>query len=246
MNKIVSPKTMPRYMQILATLRARVEDGVYPLETSLPAEADLCEEFCASRYTVREALRRLVEQGMVQRRQGSGSVVIAAEPQARFVHSLASLAGLFQYALDTHYEIVSIDKIDLPAARAAQVGGEAGTLWNLVKGVRRTHKGGEVVSFTHSYIPNRLSRYVKSLPDCIGPFYAHLARLSREEILEADQEISGEKMDTEIARYLERKRGEIAICALRRYTSAKGPIITSFNWHVAEKFRFQMKLQKNL
>ena len=105
MNKAVSPKSLPRYMQILATLRARIEDGVYSLETSLPAEADLCEEFDASRYTVREALRRLVEQGMVQRRQGSGSVVIATEPQARFVHSLASLAGLFQYALDTHYEI---------------------------------------------------------------------------------------------------------------------------------------------
>jgi len=130
--------------------------------------------------------------------------------------------------------------------RAQQVGGEAGTVWNLVKGVRRTRRGGEVVSFTHSYIPNRLSRYMKSLPGCVGPFYAHLARLSREEILEADQQISGEKMDAEVAKYLGCKRGEIAICALRRYTSAKGAIITSFNWHVAEKFSFQMKLQKNL
>jgi GntR family transcriptional regulator len=246
MNTAVSPKSLPRYMQILATVRARIEDGVYPLETSLPAEADLCEEFDASRYTVREALRRLVEQGMVQRRQGSGSVVIATEPQARFVHSLASLAGLFQYALDTHYEIVSIEKIALSGERAEQVGGEAGTTWNLVKGVRRIHAGGDVVSFTHSYIPNRLSRFVKSLPGCVGPFYAHLSRLSHEEILEADQEIRGERVDSEIARYLQCKRGDIAICALRRYTSVKGPIITSFNWHDAQKFRFQMKLQKNL
>ena len=96
MNKMTSAISPPRYMQILATLRSRVEDGLYPLETSLPTEGELCEEFAASRYTVREALRRLVEQGMVSRRQGSGSVVVASQPQARYVHSLSSLAGLFQ------------------------------------------------------------------------------------------------------------------------------------------------------
>ena len=100
MNKIVPAASPPRYMQILAVLRARVEAGVYPLETGLPTESELCDEFDASRYTVREALRRLVDQGMVHRRQGSGSVVVAREPQARYVHSLSSLDGLFQLALE--------------------------------------------------------------------------------------------------------------------------------------------------
>jgi hypothetical protein len=246
MSKMTPALAPPRYMQILATLRARVEDGQYPLETSLPTEGELCEEFAASRYTVREAIRRLVEQGMVSRRQGSGSVVVASQPQARYVHSLSSLAGLFQFALETHYEVLSIDKVALSDGLAEQVGGEPGSGWSLVKGIRRDHRGGEVVSFTHSYIPNRLSRHVAGLPACVGPFYAQLSRLAREEILEADQEIRGERMDKEIARHLGRKPGDIAICALRRYTSAKGPIITSLNWHIAENFAFQMKLLKNL
>ena len=109
-------------MQILAALRARVEAGVYPLETSLPTESELCDEFEASRYTVREALRRLVDQGMVHRRQGSGSVVVAREPQARYVHSLSSLDGLFRFALDTHYDVISTEAVELTAARARQVG----------------------------------------------------------------------------------------------------------------------------
>ena len=70
----------------------------------LPTESELCDEFNASRFTVREALRRLVEQGMVQRRQGAGSIVVSTTPQARYVHSLSSLSDLFQFALDTHYE----------------------------------------------------------------------------------------------------------------------------------------------
>ncbi len=246
MSKMTPVASLPRYMQILATLRARVESGAYALEASLPTEGELCEEFAASRYTVREALRRLVEQGMVARRQGSGSVVVASQPQARYVHSLSSLAGLFQFALETHYEVLSIDKAVLSKAMAEQVGGKPGEIWNLVKGIRRDREGGEVVSFTHSYVPDRLSRHVAGLPGCVGPFYAQLSRVAREEILEADQEIRGERMGKEIARHLGRKPGDIAICALRRYTGGKGPIITSLNWHVAENFAFQMKLLKNL
>jgi len=169
MNKIAPAGSPPRYLQILAALRARVEAGVYPLETSLPTESELCDEFEASRYTVREALRRLVDQGMVHRRQGSGSVVVAREPQARYVHSLSSLDGLFQFALDTHYDVISTEAVELTAARARQVGGETGSVWSLVRGIRRTHARGDVICFTHSYIPKRLARFVPGLPGCVGP-----------------------------------------------------------------------------
>ena len=64
---------MPRYAQIFNTLSQRMKAGKYPVDMRLPTESELCDEFNASRFTVREALRRLVEQGMVQRRQGAGS-----------------------------------------------------------------------------------------------------------------------------------------------------------------------------
>ena len=91
----------PRYAQIFDTLSKRVQTGLYPIDMRLPTESELCDEFNASRFTVREALRRLVEQGMVQRRQGAGSVVVSTTPQARYVHSLSSLSDLFQFALAT-------------------------------------------------------------------------------------------------------------------------------------------------
>ena len=105
----------PRYLQILDVLSRRVETGEYPLEERLPTESELCDEFGASRFTVREALRRLVDRGMVQRRQGAGSVVVAASPEARYVHSLSSLADLSQLALDTHYQMLSSRQIKLPS-----------------------------------------------------------------------------------------------------------------------------------
>lgn len=54
----VSP-TDHRYLQVARTLRKEIVDGVYPVGSQLPTEHELCQRFSVSRYTVREALRRL-------------------------------------------------------------------------------------------------------------------------------------------------------------------------------------------
>src|SRR6185312_11431912 len=135
----------PRYVQIFNTLSRRLELGKYSVDTRLPTESELCDEFNASRFTVREALRRLVEQGMVQRRQGAGSVVVSTTPQAQYVHSLSSLSDLFQFALDTHYDMLSTSQVTLEPGIAEDLGAAAGERWQLVEGLRSHEKGGKAI-----------------------------------------------------------------------------------------------------
>ena len=236
----------PRYVQILDVLSRRLANGDYPVEMRMPTERELCDEFGASRFTVREALRRLVEQGMLTRRQGAGSTVKAANPQARYVHPLSSLSDLFQFALNTHYDFLSLAQAKLDDATAAGVGGEPGEAWWLMKGLRRDRPGGKIVCTIHSYMPPRMARYLGELPNCVGPFYAHLAKRTGEEILAVEQDLSGGPMGADVARHLRRKRGTIGVCALRRYVTKRGTIIASYNWHVAEDFHYRMKISKNL
>src|SRR5262245_45052827 len=161
---------MPRYAQIFNTLSRRMQAGKYPVDMRLPTESELCDEFNASRFTVREALRRLVEQGMVQRRQGAGSIVVSTTPQAQYVHSLSSLNDLFQFALDTHYELLSTSPVTLDAKIAADLGVAAGERWQLVEGLRRHEKGGKAFCSVHSYIAPRAKAYMRELKRCVGPF----------------------------------------------------------------------------
>jgi len=236
----------PRYVQIFNALTRRMESGEYPVEMRMPTESELCDEFGASRFTVREALRRLVDQGMVERRQGAGSIVVAVRPRARYVQSLSSIADLFQFALDTHYELLSTAEVALSAEVAAGVGGESGARWWLVRGLRRTERGGSVVCYVHSYVPRRLGRFVREFRRCVGPFYAHLAERSGEEIIEVEQELHGEPMNEDLASRLERTPGTMSLCALRRYTTRRGTLIASYNWHVAEEFHSRMKLMRSI
>lgn len=234
----------PRYVQIFNTLSRRMESGKYSVDTRLPTESELCHEFNASRFTVREALRRLVEQGMVQRRQGAGSIVISATPQARYVHSLSSLSDLFQFALDTDYELLSVERVALDPETADSVGGAAGQRWHVLKGLRR--KGGKIVCYLHSYVPPRAGKFVRELRRCVGPFYAHLSERTGEEIIDVEQDIFGAPMSAEVATHLDNEAGAVGTCALRRYITGKGTLIASYNWHDAESFHYRMKMSRTI
>ncbi len=68
---------IPLYFQIAENLKQAIEDGTLKPGERLDNELDLTERLGVSRPTVRQAVQRLVEQGLVVRRRGLGTVVVA-------------------------------------------------------------------------------------------------------------------------------------------------------------------------
>ena len=67
--------SLPLYQQLQRGLRRAIETKLLAPEDALPPERDLAEEFAVSRITVRKALDGLVSEGLLTRRQGSGTFV---------------------------------------------------------------------------------------------------------------------------------------------------------------------------
>ena len=65
-----------KYIQMSNTLRTAITEGEYKSGSRLPTEQQLMEQFSVSRQTVRNALEILTKEGLIQRRQGSGTVVL--------------------------------------------------------------------------------------------------------------------------------------------------------------------------
>ena len=67
--------SLPLYQQLQRSLRDAIERRVLGPDDALPAERDLATDLDVSRITVRKAIDGLVEEGLLVRRQGSGTFV---------------------------------------------------------------------------------------------------------------------------------------------------------------------------
>jgi DNA-binding FadR family transcriptional regulator len=79
------------YRQIAALLSERIEKGIFPIGTLLPAERDLAQQFGVSRSTVREALIALEVAGKVSIRVGRGVQILEAMPRAPEIDYMADV-----------------------------------------------------------------------------------------------------------------------------------------------------------
>lgn len=73
----VNRKNGPMYLQIKEILKDRILHGVYAIDTNIPSEPLLEEEFKVSKVTVRNAIKELVQEGYVEKKSGKGTRVIA-------------------------------------------------------------------------------------------------------------------------------------------------------------------------
>jgi DNA-binding GntR family transcriptional regulator len=65
----------PKYAQVVAEIKRRIETGEYPAGSLLPSEHQLVETFGVSRPTIVKALSSLRQDGWIDTQQGRGSFV---------------------------------------------------------------------------------------------------------------------------------------------------------------------------
>ena len=92
----------PFYRQMYHALAASIKEGTYAIGSALPTERELCEMFDVSRHTALEALRQLEQRGMISRRQGSGSTVLARTPSVRYEAMHETFGQLDDLLLELH------------------------------------------------------------------------------------------------------------------------------------------------
>ena len=92
---------LPLWAQLLADLRRRMAGGEFA--ERFPTDRELGDDYGVSRQTVREAMRRLRDEGAVERQRGRGTRVRAAE----FEQPFGGLGSLFRAVESTGVDQIS-------------------------------------------------------------------------------------------------------------------------------------------
>lgn len=65
----------PLYLHIAKDLRERIEAGEFPLDSLLPAEQALCQQYQCGRVTLRTAVEILAQRGYLTKKRGFGTMI---------------------------------------------------------------------------------------------------------------------------------------------------------------------------
>ncbi|WP_369033740.1 MULTISPECIES: FadR/GntR family transcriptional regulator [Streptomyces] len=86
MPPLSHPRRSALSEQVIASLRGQITSGEWPVGARIPTEPELVEQLGVARNTIREAVRALAHNGLLDIRQGSGTYVVATSELAGVMH----------------------------------------------------------------------------------------------------------------------------------------------------------------
>ena len=239
------PRARPRYQKVAEALIDEIAAGKFPLGSMMPTELELCERFQVSRYTVREALRRLEDMGLVARRQGSGTLVQATETRHGYVQSLNTLSELLQYPPDTRLKLLDADTLKVDRATARLLQCRPGVTRFRISGVRRPDRSGEPICWTDVYLRQEYARVVSLIGKRPGPVYGLIESEFGEHVEQVAVEMFPSAVPEHMAGPLGVARDTPSMTVIRRYTGrGKRVFEVSVSVHPRDRFTYSIALKR--
>jgi DNA-binding GntR family transcriptional regulator len=234
-----------RYLQIARTLRKEIVDGVYPVGSQLPTEHQLCQRFAVSRYTVREALRRLREDNLVSSRPRAGTRVVPRQTTSSYAQDAMSIDDLLAFAAGAQLTIESNEMVTIDEDTAARTGLQAGTQWLSVRGYRQADGALAPMCRTEYYISRTFAAVGRLLHRHTGPIFPLIEDLFGVSIAELHQEIAAVVLSPELADDLGVEAGTAALQMQRTYKTSEGEVAqVTVNTHLSASFRYALTMRR--
>lgn len=166
LRKLVQPG-IPLYIQIAQDLEKAVRRGTYGVGNRLPQEAQLQKNYGVSKFTVREALKRLEMKGMVEKRHGVGTIVLGSTPQRPINYVVSDLGDFIRTAQQARLKKLSVERRGLERSEAEPFGLNIGEPFAIVKGVRVV-SDEKIIAYVKVYLPKQYAAVADRIGDTPG------------------------------------------------------------------------------
>jgi GntR family transcriptional regulator len=233
----------PRYVEVADDLRARIIAGDFATGAQLPTENALCERHGVSRFTVREALRRLQAEGLIRRRRGSGTTIDTGNDARR--QPLSDVAELLQYAADSEFRFEIHGLVTLGRAQALDLGLPLDSRWVHLSGVRTLTPGGTPLALTDVFIHPDLHPHVAGLRPGRVTLFEQLSKAAGFRIARVEQDIRAAAASNHEAAALGIGRRTPILRIARHYRDETGRTVeVSLSAHPGDRFTYSMHIDQ--
>lgn len=234
---------VPLYIQAEQIVRRLIRNPIYQDGTLLPNELELSESIGVSRSTMREAMNKLVFEGLLIRKKGLGTRV-AARPAhtsaANWYHDPSEFhaSGLEPEIVEVQ---VSWERTPRPVAKFYQIPEKRSVI--KVERVYKSSNGGRV--HTTSWLNPRVG--LRSHMDFENTPVYSLLRQSGIDVAKAKEEVSARVPEPWVYKKLNIKPGSTAIFR-RRYTydSTGRPVEYRLEIYDAAQFILEYDLERSV
>ncbi|HEY7145818.1 MAG TPA: GntR family transcriptional regulator [Streptosporangiaceae bacterium] len=230
---------IPLYFQIAESLKAAIRDGKLPPGERLDNELELAERLGVSRPTIRQALQRLVQDGLVQRRRGLGTVVLAP----RVMRSVA-LTSLYDDLTETERHpattVISVTEARCDAEVAQALSLPAGARVLCLERLRLAD-GAPLAIMRNTLPAGLLTGHPETELETAGLY--QLIRRQGIELQAGEQVIGARRATAREARLLQTARGATVLTMSRTACDSSGrPVEHGSHAYLADRYSFKMTL----
>lgn len=244
-SAIVAAPRRPRYLELAEDLRAQILGDGFPDSDQFPTESVLCARYGVSRFTVREALRTLQNEGLIQRRRGSGTMIQSAAARGGALHQpLSNVGEILQYANNTRFAFARNGSAMLPRKLADEIGVTAPGRWARFHGIRTSTADDRPIAATDAYIHPDLGAAADAIDPSGATIFRQLEAAANLRIARVTQDIQAVPANALVAAALGVARRSPCLRILRCYLDKSGRVIEiSASHHPGDRFAYNMHIE---
>ncbi|MBP2100242.1 GntR family transcriptional regulator [Enterococcus rivorum] len=230
---------LPIYIQIHDKIKEDIEKGVWTIGDRLPSERELAIHFNVSRMTLRQAIQTLADEGILERKIGSGTYVARKKVQEKMTGTTSFTDIMISQNKQPSSRTVSYFVAKPSSSEMEKLSLKENEY--ILRMERIRFADGIPICFEVASIPYSLiDQYSKS--EISNSLYKTLEEKGGNKIGHANQTISAMLASEQIAEYLEVKRGD-AILRLSQlsYFEDGTPFEYVRTQYVGNRFEFYLE-----
>jgi len=234
---------LPLYFKVMTELRDNIMSGIWNRGFQLPGEVDLARRLGVSVITIRQALGRLSEEGLIRRERAKGTYVSWSGPVNQAINLEIEAENLVTLNPEgTSFKLLATEKIEPQDELRREF--KLSAKEDLTRITRIRMARGQPLAYVYSYIRSRFA-------DKISP--KSLLKLPLSSAIEAAFELKitdvrhlvGAKLATdEVSAHLEIPPGSPVLFVERNYLCKKALVLRTIGFYRSDLFRYELKLKR--